>query len=255
MATEGASPQPSCPSVDVTFFVPCLNEEKNVAGTLDVITGATAEVGVRYEILVVDDCSADGTVAVVEAYQANHPEAPIRLHKKERNQGLGRNYAEGARIARGRYYMLVNGDNVERREVLVALLPMLGQADILIPYFGRLDTRPWIRRIISRTFTKIVNWASGTSVRYYNGAVVHLRENVIKWHPGTRGFAYQAELITRLLAHGASYIEVEVPGEERQGGVSKAFRPKNMVSVGNSILRIARRRLCPDASAHRESAG
>jgi len=229
-------------AVDVTFFVPCLNEEKNVTGALEVIVAAATEVGVQYEILVVDDCSTDGTVAVVEAFAGQHPNVPMVLRKNERNQGLGRNYTEGARIARGRYYMLVNGDNVERREVLVALLPKLGHADIVVPFFGALDNRPLLRRIISRSFTKLVNLVSGTSVRYYNGAVVHLRENVAKCPPGTRGFGYQAELITRLLAEGASYVEVEVPGEERQEGATKAFRPRNVLSVAGSLLRIGLQR-------------
>lgn len=229
-------------SVDVTFFVPCLNEEKNVTGALQVIVEAATEVGIQYEILVVDDCSTDGTVSVVEAFQREHPNVPIVLRKNERNQGLGRNYTEGARIAHGRYYMLVNGDNVERREALVPLLSKLGQADIIIPFFATLDSRPLVRRIISRSFTKLVNLVSGTSVRYYNGAVVHLRENVVKWPSGTRGFAYQAELITRLLAQGASYVEVEVPGEERQEGATKAFRPRNVFSVARSLLRISLRR-------------
>lgn len=231
---------------DISFFVPCLNEEKNVVGTLEVIRQATAQVPVKHEILVMDDHSTDATVAVVEAYHREHPEAPIVLVKHEEHVGLGRMYAEGTRIGRGRYYMLVNGDNVERLEVVTALLSKLGEADIIIPYFGKLDNRPLIRRLISRTFTIIVNTISGNAIGYYNGAVVHLRENVMRWHPGTKGFAYQAELITRLIAHGASYVQIEVPSEERQHGVSKAFRFGNFLSVGRSLLRIAVRRFNPD---------
>ncbi len=229
--------------VDITFFVPCLNEEKNVENTLQVILSAVAEARVTYEILVVDDCSEDGTVGVVEAFHRAHPELPVVLVTSEHNLGLGHNYARGARMAHGRHYMLVNGDNVERLEVITALLAKLGQADIIIPYFGRLDNRPLIRRIISRMFTMLVNFLSGNRIGYYNGAVVHLRENVVRWHPGTRGFAYEAELITRLLAQGATHVQVEVPSEERQHGVSKAFRLRNFVSVAGSLARIAARRL------------
>lgn len=237
MANETASP------ADITFFVPCLNEEKNVIGTIRVIMEAVAEAPVSYEILVMDDCSADGTVAVVEAFQKEHPEVPITLKTHDRHRGLGIMHEEGARIARGKYYMLVNGDNVERKEVIVALLSKLGRADMIIPYFGAMDNRPLQRRIISRTFTCLVNLIGGNRIGYYNGAVVHLRENVVRYHPGTRGFAYEAELITRLLSHGATCVQVEVPSEERQHGVSKAFRPRNFASVGYSLLKIAGRRV------------
>jgi glycosyltransferase involved in cell wall biosynthesis len=229
--------------VDISFFVPCLNEEKNVVNTLRVIMAATAKTGVSHEILVVDDASEDATVATVEAFQREHPEVPVVLVKNEVNQGLGINYLRTAPIARGKYYMLVNGDNVEREEVVTALLERIGQADIIIPYFGKLDNRPWFRIAVSRTFTFIVNLLSGNHIGYYNGAVVHLRENVIKWHPGTRGFAYEAELITILLSQGATCVQIEVPSEERQHGASKAFRLKNFISVAGSLMRIAKRRL------------
>jgi dolichol-phosphate mannosyltransferase len=241
-----AVPQQHSDSVDITFYVPCLNEERNVPGTLDVIGKAVAATGVSYEILVVDDGSTDRTSAVVESFGAAHPDVPLRLIRNPRTQGVGYNFAAGARVGRGKYYMLVNGDNVERVEVLTALLGRLGQADILIPYFGRLDQRPLARRLVSRAFARLVNVLSGTKVHYYNGAVVHLRENVVRWHPGTRGFAYQAELITRLIRHGASYIEMEVPGQERQQGASKAFRLRNFLSVSGSLARILLRRLIGD---------
>lgn len=228
---------------DITFFVPCLNEELNVLGTLNVILAAVNQVKVSYEIVVVDDASTDKTAEIVETFQREHPGVPLHLTRNAINQGLGHNYAAAAVASRGRHYMLVNGDNVEPVGVVTALLSRLGLADIIIPYFGRLDKRPLKRRIISRTFTILVNLLSGTSVRYYNGAVIHLRENVVKHHPGTRGFAYEAELITRLIARGATYLEVEVPGAERPQGVSTAFKMRNAVSVGGSLIRIGRARL------------
>ncbi len=234
--TEAESPE-------MSFFVPCLNEELNIAGALDTLLAALQLKPVPHEILVVDDCSSDRTVAVVEAYMVAHPQVPIVLIKNAYHQGLGHNFAAAARLAKGRYYMLVNGDNVERSEVIAAILSRLGKADIIIPYFGALDRRPLQRRIVSRTFTLLVNLLSGTRVQYYNGAVAHLRQNVVAYHPGTRGFGHQAELITRLLYLGATYTEVEIPMEERQHGHSSAFKWQNFRSVAGSLWRILRNRV------------
>ncbi|WP_320178450.1 glycosyltransferase family 2 protein [Roseovarius pacificus] len=230
---------------EISFFVPCLNEEPNVAGALDAILAATRAVPVPFEILVVDDHSADDTVAVVRACMDQRETAPIVLVTNDTHRGLGHNYAMAARLAKGRYYMLVNGDNVERTELIAEILARLGKADIVIPYFGRLDQRPWKRRVVSRTFTIIVNLLSGQRIHYYNGAVAHLRENVLAHHPGTRGFGHQAELITKLLYRGATYTEVEVPMQERQHGHSSAFRWQNFVSVCGSLWRILRNRFLP----------
>ena len=37
--------------------------------------------------------------------------------------------------------------------------------------------------LLSGTFTFLVNTISGFRLHYYNGLAVHLRYNVMRWHP------------------------------------------------------------------------
>jgi hypothetical protein len=37
----------------------------------------------------------------------------------------------------------------------------------------------------------------------------------MRWHPNTRGFGFQADIICMLLEHGATYLEVSVPAINR----------------------------------------
>jgi len=228
---------------DITFFVPCYNEQENILNTLDAIVAAVSKTNLKYEILVVDDCSSDKTSAIVEQYRRDHPLVPLALKKNKVNLGLGRNYIDAAFTGRGVYYMLVNGDNAEPEDAINAILAQVGKADMVIPFFGSGDKRlPW-RRLLSRLFTSLVNVASGFSVKYYNGPVVHRRYNVMRWHSDTHGFAYQAETITRLLEEGVSYVEVEITNKDRQYGMTKAFRVQNIMSISHSLLQIFLRRL------------
>ena len=64
---------------DITFFVPCYNEEDNIIPTFRNIVGAAVEKGVSYEIFVVDDRSLDNTVLVIEEYMQTNPEVPVTL--------------------------------------------------------------------------------------------------------------------------------------------------------------------------------
>src|SRR5882757_495963 len=91
-------------SFDLTIAVPCKNEEKNIAGTLDNIVSAVHEVGCSCEIIVIDDGSTDKTSELVQQYQHGHPSLPIRLHKNPRNIGLSNTYVNGAFLGRGKYY-------------------------------------------------------------------------------------------------------------------------------------------------------
>ena len=105
-------------AVEVSFMVPCLNEEENVVGTIETIMSALTRVGCSYEILVFDDGSQDNTAGVVTAFQAAHPQAPVRLFRNKVNRGLSFNFVEAAFQGRGRYYRAVPGDNVEPVELI-----------------------------------------------------------------------------------------------------------------------------------------
>jgi glycosyltransferase involved in cell wall biosynthesis len=228
---------------DITFIVPCLNEEINVVNTLDVIVSAMSELNNTYEILVIDDHSSDQTVANVNKYIYRKGTDNIILVKNSSNKGLGTNFVDGSYIGKGRYYMLINGDNVEPKETIQTIVRELGKADMIIPFFGKNDNRPFIRKVLSGLFTKIVNCISGYKISYYNGPILHLRYNVMRWSPDTHGFAYQAELVSRVLSQGESFKEVEVTNIDRQAGSSKAFRIQNILSVGHSLLQILLRRM------------
>jgi glycosyltransferase involved in cell wall biosynthesis len=221
-----------------------LNEEKNIAATLDTVTAAMRELPHRYEILVIDDGSTDKTAEVVEQYCREHANLPIRLHRNLANRGLTRSYVDGAFLGRGRNYRLVCGDNVEPKETLVKVLGALGKADIIIPYHDPLPDKSILRRACSRTYTALVNGLSGYHIRYYNGLAVTQRYNVMRWGPYSFGFGFQAELVTRLLDEGATYIEVPVVAthQEKTGGNS-ALNWKNFLSVGHTLLEIFIRRV------------
>jgi dolichyl-phosphate beta-glucosyltransferase len=120
--------------LDLTLFIPCLNEEKRVVPTIETVRAALRELPYSYEILVTDDGSKDNTVTVVEEYIRANPGVAIRLHRNPGNSGLARSFVDASFRGRGRYLRLICGDNVEPKESMTAILGRLGQADIIIPY-------------------------------------------------------------------------------------------------------------------------
>ncbi len=227
----------------LTLFVACYNEEENIQGTLETVDAACREVGITYEMILVDDGSKDRSVEVVRNYMEAHPESPIVLKKNERNEGVAMNFSEAAFMGRGEWYRMICGDNVEPKEALVTLFSKIGQADILVPYHVGHTGRSASRRGLSRFFTALVNLISGYDLKYYNGMLLTRRSLVMRWHSNSHGFGFQADLLTRLLSRGASYIEVGLPNRERQHGESKAITFRNFCSVAHSLQNIAIRRV------------
>jgi glycosyltransferase involved in cell wall biosynthesis len=233
--------QVSQDAIEVSFLVPCLNEEENVLDTIETITKAMERVGCTYEILVFDDGSQDNTSGVVTGYQAANPRAPVRLFRNRINRGLAYNFVEAAFQARGRYYRAVPGDNVELLESLEQIVRARGTADIIVPHFVEIRNRPFRRKVISKLYTRLVNLASGYRLSYYNGNPLYLRAHVMRFHVECTGFGYQAEFLTRLLSEGATFKEIPLVSYDREG--SAAINMKNLLSVGHSLLTIALRRL------------
>lgn len=228
---------------DLGLFVACYNEEENITATLETVVAACRDLGLSFQILVIDDCSKDRTVEKVKTFGEGHPDVPLALYVNARNEGLANNYAEAAFLLQSEWYRLICGDNVEPKETLVTIFKELGTAEMLIPYNIEIRGRAQSRRMISTAYTALVNFLGGFQLHYYNGMVVTRREYVMRWHSNSHGFGFQADLLTRLLSRGLSYKEIAVYGQERQAGNSKALTFRNLASVAHSLQNIVIRRV------------
>jgi hypothetical protein len=64
----------------------------------------------------------------------------------------------------------------------------------------------------------------------------------MRWHPSSYGFGFQADILTRLLDEGASYMQVISSGNDRKGGASTALSFRNILSVSHTLIELIIRR-------------
>ena len=133
--------------------------------------------------------------------------------------------------------MFVKGDYGKPKESILSIIGLLGKADMIVPYFGDQDNRSFLRSKLSAVFTVLINIISGHYIKYYNGPVLHLRYNVMRWSPDTYGFAYQAELITEQIRQKKTYIEIEI-AQYLSSGTSESLALGSIPSVIGSIVSI-----------------
>jgi hypothetical protein len=96
----------------------------------------------------------------------------------------------------------------------------------------------------------LVNLITGYRLHYYNGLAVHLRHNVMRWHPNTPGFGFQADILCHLLDLGFTHLEVPIVAIE-QKGKSSALTLRNFLSVASTLVSITNRRIWRRIDAHR----
>lgn len=115
----------------VSVLMPAFNAAETLA---DAAASVVAQSAADWELIIVDDASADGTRAVAEALTRSDPR--IRLISLERNGGAAaaRNMALGA--ARGRYIAFLDSDDLWLPHKLARQIAFMEQTGTALCYSG-----------------------------------------------------------------------------------------------------------------------
>ena len=111
----------------ISVVVPAWRAEKTLAATLDSILCQTWR---ELEVLVVDDASPDGTLALAESYAAK--DFRVRVLRQSENGGVSKARNRGVREARGEWIAFLDSDDLwmpeklERQMALAAQHPEAG---------------------------------------------------------------------------------------------------------------------------------
>ncbi|KRD07467.1 hypothetical protein ASE21_18450 [Flavobacterium sp. Root901] len=89
----------------VSVILPVYNCEKYIRESIESVLNQTFE---DFELLIIDDCSTDSTVAIIE----NFDDSRINLIRKEKNTGLIYSLNYAVSIAKGEYIARMDGDDI-----------------------------------------------------------------------------------------------------------------------------------------------
>ena len=112
----------------VSIVTPCYNSKQYIRET---ITSVIAQTYPYWELIIVDDCSTDGSVAVVEEYLSD---PRVRLIRLSTNQGpvIARNTA--IEHAKGKYIAFLDSDDVWLPQKLEKQVPLFKQDNVGIVF-------------------------------------------------------------------------------------------------------------------------
>ncbi len=215
----------------VTIFIPAFNEEKNLANAVAGALSAVKEQTDGYEILILDACSSDKTGQVADELAALNPH--VRVIHPKKWAGLGANYMEGIRQAKMEYFVMFPGDNENSWQSLAQAIALAGKADIIISYTLNMEVREWHRRVISNGFVWLLNRLFGLTMHYYNGNAVYKTKLVQGLEVKSQDFAYNAEILIKLLKSGCSYTEFGI--QIKPTTKTAIFNIKNIIGVIKTI--------------------
>ena len=117
----------------LSVIIPAYNEERTIHEILDKVRSVTLPEGVQCELVVVNDCSSDGTAEVVRNYITAHPDAHVSFYEHEVNKGKGAALHTGIAQAAGDYIIVQDADlEYDPEEFSLLLKPIMAdQADVV----------------------------------------------------------------------------------------------------------------------------
>lgn len=155
----------------ISIIVPCYNEEESLPifmrEVARVARGMRAEHDVRFEVILVDDGSRDGTLREMRAAQAHETEGfRVRWVSFSRNFGKEAGMLAGLQRATGDYVATMDADMQDPPSLLPQMYERLIQGDVDCVATRRTtrEGEPPIRSFFARMFYRIINKISQADI-------------------------------------------------------------------------------------------
>ena len=203
---------------ELSVVIPAYNEESRLPATLDRVQEFLASRGRSYELVLVDDGSSDGTLAVMNAAAEGRGE--VRVVALGANRGKGRAVAAGVAASSGALVLFSDADlstPIEELAKLEAALAAgvdvavasraLKASEIVIP-------QPGTRVLMGKIFNLLVQgswlvpgiWDTQCGFKLFRGAPGRELFGALQ----IDGFAFDVEVLHRARRRGLRIAEVPV---------------------------------------------
>ena len=218
----------------ISVIVPAYNEEKHISDTIKHIKEGLKDID-EFEILIYNDASTDRTKYILD--EISRKDDKVKVIHNIKNKGMGYNFLEGVKLAKNDYIIMIPGDDDIPAKAINFIVNHMGKADVINPYFTNgLEVRSKFRIIISELFILLMNLLMGLNIKYYTGVVMYKSELIKKIDVNNYGITYQAEILTKLLRSGCSFMEIGIEQTGKGRGSSKFYTITNIVGAIKTIV-------------------
>jgi len=225
----------------LTIIIGCFNEKPTI---LKAIEEAKA-LNIDKEIIVIDNCSTDGTKEILEGLK---DDAGLKIIFHSKNMGAGYSGWEGICLAQGNYVYGPGADLEYRMEDALKMLDKMEKEGLDVVFGSRLlnktdvsrfrliKERPfWLGTIIATFFINLLYGKHFTDI---------IGTNLIKTNALRKisckdsGQAFAFELISKLCKDGYKIGEVPIYYKPRTHKEGKTIRAFDMIPAILAILRV-----------------
>jgi glycosyltransferase involved in cell wall biosynthesis len=226
--------------VELSFVVPAFNEEDYIEDTLGTIDTVVTNNKMKYEIVVVNDGSADKTLAKAKSYAGRN--GHVKVVSYDRNKGKGFAVKTGFLRAKGNIIFFTDSDMEIDLGKISDYVKALNYGDIVIASkkhnASQVDV-PIARKILSECFNALVRLLTGVPQKDTQSGLKAIKKSAfISVFPrlAVKRYAFDVELLAVANLYGLRVVEMPVNIK-----LEAKFKPTEMWHMFMDLLGIAYR--------------
>ncbi len=221
----------------ISIFFPAYNDGGTIASMVISALLTVRELTDDYEIIVINDGSADYTPQLLDELARVYEE--VRIIHHEQNRGYGGALRTGFSSATKELIFYTDGDaQYDARELRVLYPALIDGVDMVNGYkISRSD--PWYRTVIGRTYHWIVKLAFGLRLRDVDCDFRLIRRTIFdRVHLESNSGVICVEMMKKIQDAGFVIAEAPVHHYHRVYGSSQFFNFRRILRVGRDLLRL-----------------
>lgn len=236
----------------LSVVVPCYNEEQRLPRTIEQIERYLDGRGESYELILVDDGSADGTRRVMDNAAARNK--AVRIVVLPVNRGKGRALIEGVKVSRGEEVLVTDADlstpidELEKLEGALAAGAGVAIASRAVKGSRVELSQPFYRVLMGKVFNLIVQvillpgiWDTQCGFKLFRGDIAR---DVFP-ELTTDGFGYDPEVL--YLAKQRGFRIAELPVVWRNSAPTKVMAVRSSLDMFRHVVQVRFGRRSPVA--------
>ncbi|MCL2642009.1 MAG: glycosyltransferase family 2 protein [Candidatus Bathyarchaeota archaeon] len=204
----------------ISVIIPLYNEEQTIGNIIERVQTTMKHTGLKYEIIVVDDCSFDNSCMVAKKY-------PVQLYSLSVHVGKGAGLRAGFAKAKGDFIVTIDSDGSHLPEELPRLLyPVLNnKADLVIGSRYLLQQKKVTAKKLNvfgvKIFNSIIQMFAGVYVTDSQSGYRVMKKEVLDiQHLKSCGYEIETEMLVKTAKSHYRVFEVPISFEQRTYGVS-----------------------------------
>ncbi|XP_077292301.1 dolichyl-phosphate mannosyltransferase subunit 1 isoform X2 [Arctopsyche grandis] len=214
----------------ISILLPTYNERENLPILIWLLAKTFDNCDYKYEIIIIDDGSPDGTLDVAKKLQKIYGDDKIVLKPREKKLGLGTAYIHGLKFAKGDFIIIMDADLSHHPKFIPDMIELQKKHNYDVVTGTRYQDGGGVygwdfkRKLVSRGANFLTQLLLRPGVSDLTGSFRLYKKNVLQKlieSCVSKGYVFQMEMVVRARQFNYTIGEVPITFVDRLYGESK----------------------------------